>query len=666
MTSTPGPEGPIVWRPDPAQVRDTAIVRFARWARMCRDTGVDDELDYRALHAWSVRDPAGFWSAAAGFLEVVFRDPPTDTLGRSEMPGAQWFPGATLNYAEHALTDGPGRHDSDTAVEFAREDGVERTVSYGELRDLVARARTGLVAAGVTRGDTVVALAPNCVETLVMFLATASLGAIWSSCSPDFGSRAVLDRFQQVEPRVLLAVDGYCYGGKRFDIRDRLGELREKLPTLRATVLVPYLDPAAELAGSLSWADFVSSRGALEFDPVPFDHPLWVLYSSGTTGLPKGIVHGHGGIVLEHLKALRLQSDLEPGDRFFWYTTTGWMMWNFLIGGLLVGATVVLFDGSPGHPDMGALWSLAERHRVRLFGVSAPYIQACMDAGYRPRERHDLSAMRALGSTGSPLSVRGFRWIAEHVGEHVQICSISGGTDVCTAFLGSAPTVPVWLGELSCAALGADVHSFDEHGRDLCGEVGELVLTQPMPSMPVKFWNDPDGSRLRAAYFEDFPGRWRHGDWVVATPRGSFVIQGRSDSTLNRGGVRMGTADFYAVVEGFAEVTDSLVIDTTELGADSEGELLCFVVPAPTATLEEIEPALRAALRKELSPRHVPDRFIRIDAVPKTLSGKKCEVPVKRILAGVHPDKAVSREALQDPEAMAPFLALVSNDLLRS
>ena len=638
----------VLWTPAPDQ--HGTLARFTAWVREHR--GVDAP-DYAALHAWSVRDLDGFWSAVAEFLGVRFHDAPTAVLGSREMPGAQWFPGATLNYAEQALAPGL---DEDLALIFSREDGVERSVTRGELRDLVGRARAGLVAAGIGQGDRVVALAPNCVETLVMFLAAASLGAIWSSCSPDFGARAVHDRFAQIEPAVLLAVDGYVYGGKTYDVRHTVTTLQGQLPTLRATVLVPYTG-AGGLDGTVTWDDFTASPGPLEFTPVPFVHPLWVLYSSGTTGLPKGIVHGHGGIVLEHLKAVGLQMELTPDDRFFWFTTTGWMMWNFLIGGLLVGTPIVLFDGNPGHPDLGALWRLAERHGVTYFGTSAPFIQACLKAGLRPRSS-DLSRLRALGSTGAPLSEDGFRWVGDAVGEHVQICSVSGGTDVCAAFVCAAPTVPVWLGEISCAALGANVVSFDEQGKELVDEVGELVVTTPMPSMPVMFWNDPDGTRLREAYFDDYPGVWRHGDWVRLTPRGSYVIYGRSDSTLNRGGVRMGTADFYAVVEGFDEVADALVIDTTELAARDEGALLCFVVLAPGAALEDVEPALRTALRTELSPRHVPDRFVLVDAIPRTLNGKKCEVPVKKILSGVAPDRAVSRGALQNPDALAPFLAL--------
>jgi len=538
---------------------------------------------------------------------------------------------------------------------------VRRTVTHAELRELVGRARAGLVELGVTRGDRVVALAPNCVETLATFLAAASLGAIWSSCSPDFGSRAVHDRFAQIEPTVLLAVDGYVHGGKRYDIRPAVETLRANLPGLRATVLVAYLDADATLDGALPWAELTGNAGELAFDPVPFDHPLWVLYSSGTTGLPKGIVHGHGGIVLEHLKALRLHMDLGPGERFFWFTTTGWMMWNLLIGGLLVGATVVLFDGDPGHPDLGTLWRLAAEHEVTYFDVSAPFVRSCRKAGLRPGAEHDLSTLRALGSTGAPLPVEGFRWIGEAVGAGVQICSVSGGTDLCTAFIGASPDVPVWLGEISCAQLGAAVVAFDEQGEEIVDEVGELVITKPMPSMPVSFWNDPDGRRLREAYFEDFPGRWRHGDWVRATPRGSFVIYGRSDSTLNRGGVRMGTADFYAVVEGLDEVVDSLVVDTSELGGLEEGALLCFLVLTPGVSLADVESGLRRALRSELSPRHVPDRFVVVDAIPRTLNGKKCEVPIKKILAGVAADKAVSRGALADPDALAPFLDLAAS-----
>lgn len=650
---------PVLWTPDAAAVPGTRIAGFARWVREHR--GVDvDEGDYAGLHAWSVRDLEGFWSAVAEHLDVRFHDRPAATLGSRAMPGAEWFPGATLNHAEHALAPGPGRADDDVALIACREDGAERTVTHGELRDLVARARAGLVRAGVGLGDRVVAMAPNTVETVVAFLATASLGAIWSSCSPDFGTRAVLDRFAQTEPTVLIAVDGYRYNGRAFDVRERVAALRKELPTLRATVLVPYLDPDATLEGTTSWAQLTAEAAPPECTPVPFAHPLWVLYSSGTTGLPKGIVQSHGGIVVEHLKALALHYDLGPGDRFLWFTTTGWMMWNFLVGGLLVGATPVLYDGSPAHPDLGVLWAVAARHRVGVLGTSAPYLQSCQKAGVTPGADHDLSAVRVLGSTGSPLAPEQFAWIADAVGAHVQISSMSGGTDVCTAFLTSAPTVPVWRGELSCAALGADVHAVDEQGDDVPfsddpAVVGELVIDQPMPSMPVSFWNDPDGTRLREAYFTEYPGRWRHGDWVRATPRGSFVVTGRSDSTLNRGGVRMGTADLYAVIEGFDEVADSLVVDTSGSG---DGGLLCFLVLADGAALDDVEPRVRAALREELSPRHVPDRFLVVDAVPRTLTGKKCEVPVKRILAGVDPEKAVSRDALADPDALAPYLEL--------
>ncbi|MDQ4093150.1 MAG: acetoacetate--CoA ligase [Actinomycetota bacterium] len=602
--------------------------------------------DYEQLWRWSVTDLEGFWGAFAEFAGVRFHTVPQQVLANALMPGAQWFPGATLNYAEHALAPGPGKGDDDPAVLLCREDGCRDQVSFGQLRQRVAAARSALASLGVSRGDRVVALAPNSLDTLVAFLATASLGAVWASCSPDFGTRAIADRFNQLEPTVLIAVDGYRYGGKYYAIRSTVDALGGQIPSLRATVT-----PAR-------WDDLlaVHSGAELAFEAVGFDHPLWVLYSSGTTGLPKGIVQGHGGIVVEHLKALMLQADLGPGERFFWYTTTGWMMWNFLISGLLVGATIVLYDGSPVHPDTGALWRLAEAEGITYFGTSAPFIQACHKAGLRPGVELDLSALRAIGSTGAPLAPEGFRWIAEEVGPHVQICSVSGGTDLCTAFVGSAPDVPVWEGEISCRALGAAVVALDEAGAEVHDEVGELVITKPMPSMPVSFWNDPDGTRLHEAYFDMYPGQWRHGDWVKITPRGSCVIYGRSDATLNRGGVRMGTAEFYAVVEGLEQVLDSLVIDTS--GTGQEGELLCFLVLAAGVSLPDVEPSLRATLRENLSPRHVPDRFVVIDEVPRTLNGKKCEVPVKKILTGVDPASAVSSGALRNPDALAPFVAL--------
>jgi acetoacetyl-CoA synthetase len=487
-------------------------------------------------------------------------------------------------------------------------------------------------------------------------LAVGSLGAIWSSCSPDFGPTAIADRFTQIEPTLLLAVDGYHYGGKRFDIRGTVTELRDALPTLRDTVLVPYLDEAATLPDSASWQELLSVGGSVSFEPMAFDDPLWVLYSSGTTGLPKPILHGHGGMLIEHAKQLALHLDLGRGDRFFWFSTTGWMMWNLLVSGLAVGSSIVLYDGNPAFPDQMALWRLAARTRITCLGLGAPFIQACEKAGLRPAEQVDLSAIRSVGSTGAPLPPEGFAWVYDAVGSDVMLSSLSGGTDVCTAFVGGAPTLPVRAGVIPAKLLGCAVAAYDEDGREVVGEVGELVITEPMPSMPVGFWNDPDGSRLFASYYDTFPGVWRHGDWVKFESDGSCVIYGRSDSTLNRGGVRMGTSEFYRVVEGLPHVVDSLVVDTSAAGV--EGRLLLFVVLADGASLDEVTDEIRRLTRSQLSPRHVPDEVIAVDTVPRTINGKKCEVPVKRILAGVPVDRAVSKGALADPASLAPFVSL--------
>jgi acetoacetyl-CoA synthetase len=575
------------------------------------------------------------------------------------MPGARWFPGVALNYAAHAL-----RSEPDGPAIVARSQSRGRAeVSIVDLRDQVARCRAGLARLGVGRGDRVAAYLPNIPETVVAFLAAASLGAIWSSCAPEFGTRSVVDRLRQIEPSVLLVVDGYRYGAKSVDRADEVAAIRAALPSLRATVTVPYLadDPeAARHKGSTLWDELLSEPAELAFEDVPFDHPLYVLYSSGTTGLPKAIVHGHGGILVEHHKVLALHNDLGPGDRFSWFTTTGWMMWNYLVSGLLVGATTVLFDGDPGHPDLGELWRMAGDEGVTFFGTSAPFLLACRKAGVEPAAIADLSRLRGVGSTGAPLPADGFAWVYEAVGRDLLLSSISGGTDVCTAFVGGCPLVPVRAGEISCRYLGAKVEAYDESGRPLVGEQGELVISAPMPSMPVGFWGDDDGSRYRAAYFEAHPGVWTHGDWITVFPDGACEITGRSDATLNRGGVRMGTAELYTVVESLPEVADSLVVHIED-PSGGPGRLLLFVTPAAGARLDDdLRARLVRALRTELSPRHVPDEIHEVPGVPRTLSGKKLEVPVKRILAGTDPDAAASRGSLANPEVLDAYAGYAS------
>jgi len=657
-------QGTLLWEPGP-DARVTS--RMGRFLTRVEDEHGLEFADYQAAWAWSVDDLESFWTAVAGWFDVRFHGQPRAALARAEMPDAEWMPGARLNYAEHALR----RRDDEPAIIARSQSRDDVSLTFAELADQVARAAAGLRRLGVDRGDRVVGYLPNVPETIVAFLACAALGAVWSSCAPEFGTRAVVDRVRQIQPKVLLVVPGYRYGTRDVDRTAEVAEIRAALvDSLEATVVLPYLDPDETSAlravpDAVPWSELVSEEAGLTFAAVPFDHPLFVLYSSGTTGLPKAIVHGHGGILLEHLKVLGLHHDLGPGDRFCWFTTTGWMMWNYLVSGLAVGSTLVLVDGDPAHPDLLTLWRLVEELRITLLGVGAPLLLACRKAGLSPGRQLDLSSLRSVGSTGAPLPPEGFGWVSEHVGRDVQVSSVSGGTDVCTAFVAGAPLLPVHAGEIPGRCLGAKVEAFDPAGRSVIGQRGELVLTAPMPSMPVGFWADADGARYRAAYFEDFPGVWRHGDWIEITERGSCIITGRSDATLNRGGVRMGTAEFYSAVEALDGVVDSLVVHVADPAREA-GRLVLFVVLAEGRSLDgEVEEAIACTLRAELSPRHVPDEIHVVGAVPRTISGKKLEVPVKRLLEGEPADEVVDPAALADAAALEPFLVLASEAYAR-
>ena len=652
-----GERGEVLWTPGPEASTQSRIGQYLGWLGQERNLSFDR---YDQLWRWSIDDIEAFWASIWDYFELQAATPPDRVLaGKIRMPGARWFPGATLNYAPHALVGSP---DAVAVVARSQTRGpVELT--RAQLAEQVARCQAGLERLGVGPGDRVVAYLPNIPEALIAFLAVASLGAVWSSCAPEFGTRSVLDRFHQIEPVVLLAIDGYRYGDKSVPRDQEVAAIQSGLPSLRATVTIPYIDPEARARDAVTWDELLADGDAgagsplADAVPVPFDHPLYILYSSGTTGLPKPIVHGHGGILLEHYKALALHGDLGPGDRFFWFSTTGWMMWNFLVSGLLVGATVVLFDGDPGSPDLGTLWEMAGEVGITYFGTSAPFLLACRKAGLELRRLGDLSALRTVGSTGAPLPPEGFRWVYEQLGPDLLLSSISGGTDVCTAFVGGCPLVPVRAGEISCRYLGAKVEAFDESSQALVGRQGELVVTAPMPSMPLRLWGDDDGSRLRAAYFDRHPGVWTHGDWITVYEDGACVITGRSDATLNRGGVRIGTAELYSVVESRPEVADSLVVHLEDENG-GPGRLILFVTLADGGALDDgLRSALVAAVRTELSPRHVPDEINVVPAIPRTLSGKKLEVPVKRILSGVAPDVAASRGSLANPDSLDVFLS---------
>jgi acetoacetyl-CoA synthetase len=633
---------PILWTPTPDRIAAATITRYREWLNETRGLALEG---YGDLWQWSVDELEGFWASIWEFFEVQASEPYERVLTTRAMPGAEWFPGARLSYAEHVFR---GRADGEVAIRHASELRPLDEWTWGELRTRAGAVAGALREAGVVAGDRVAAYLPNIPETVAAFLGCASIGATWSSCAPEFGVRSVVDRFAQIEPKVLLTVDGYRYGGKDFDRSETIAALQSELPTLERTLVLPYLAGGA-------W-ELVPAE--LEFAQLPFDHPLWVLYSSGTTGLPKAIVHGQGGILLEHLKKLRLHLDARAGDRLFWFTTTGWMMWNFLVGGLLSDASIVLFDGNPAHPDLGTLWDLADAAGITSFGTSAGFIAACQKEGIEPRAGRDLTRLDSVGSTGSPLAPEGFDWARDRLGEDVWLFSTSGGTDVCTAFVGGVPTLPVYRGELQARALGAKVEAWSEDGDPLVGEVGELVITEPMPSMPLYLWGDEDGSRYRESYFSTFPGVWRHGDWIEITERGTAIITGRSDATINRGGVRMGTSELYRSVLALDEILDALVVD---LPRGEGSRMTLFVVLRDGTVLDDsLEAEIRRRIREDCSPRHVPDAVLAAPEIPRTLSGKILEVPVKRLLMGAPPAEVASRDSLANPEALDWFAGLTA------
>ncbi len=647
--------GGVLWTP-PADIRETSEVgRYLAWLE--RERGLTF-ADYDALQHWSVSDLPAFWASIWDFFEVKAHAPYTTVLDSAEMPGATWFPGARLNFAEHLVGEDEDLDRVAVVAHSQTRDPIELT--FSELREQVARARAGLIRLGVVPGDRVAAYMPNIPETLVAFAATASLGAVWVSCAPELGARSVIDRLGQLEPTVLLAVGGYGFRDRSIDRRDELATIRAALPTLRHVVGVSYGEHA--VPDALSWEELLSEPGPLEFLPVAFDHPLFVLFSSGTTGRPKAIVHGHGGILLEYFKAHALSWDLKPGGRLFWFSTTSWMMWNALIAALVVRSSIVMLDGDPVWPDLGWQWRLAEETRPTFMGVSPTFLMATRKAGLEPGKDLDLDSIRVFGTAGSPLPPEGYRYVYEQLGPDVMLLNGSGGTDVCSGIVGGSLLLPVYEGEISGRLLGVAADAFDAHGKTVVGELGELVITKPMPSMPVALWGDTDGSLYRSSYFEMFPGIWRQGDWIRFSKRGSCILTGRSDATLNRGGVRLGTSEFYSVVEEFPEITDSLVVHLED-DEGGLGELALFVVLAEGLALDDdLRARIGRELRSQLSPRHVPDTIRAVPAIPRTLTGKKLETPVKRLLRGAPIESVASRDSLLDPTALDLFAAIATGE----
>ena len=645
---------PLLWTPDAARIDRSKLHQYMQWLAAERGQHFSD---YQALWQWSTDHIEDFWESIWQYFAIKSSAPYSSVLAERIMPGAKWFEGSRLNFAEQIFrfnTDAASA--GKTAIIARSETRATVELSWRALREQVTAVANTFRALGVGPGDRVVAYLPNTPEAAIAFYACASIGAIWSSCSPDMGSSSVLDRFKQIDPKLLLAVDGYRYGGKDFDRLSVVDAMRTELTTLEHIILLPYLDSTASLHGTMPWAELFTHPAAhaqaIQFEQLPFDHPLWILYSSGTTGMPKPIVHGHGGCLLESIKGHALHLDLGEDDRFLWFSTTGWVMWNAQVTGLLVGATICIYDGNPGYPDMRTLWQFAEQTQLTFIGAGAAFFANCMKAGIEPSTLADLRSLRAVGSTGSPLASDAYQWIYQHVGSDIMLASISGGTDTAAAFVGSCPILPLYAGEMQCRALGVAAHALDDHGKSLIDEVGELVMTLPMPSMPLYFWNDPENRRYLESYFEHYAGLWRHGDWIRITARGGAIIYGRSDATINRYGIRMGTAEIYRVVEELPEVLDSMVVDLEYLGRESYMPL--FVVLRAGVTLDAaLEQTLRNKIRTQLSARHVPNDIFAVDEIPRTLTGKKMELPIKKLLLGMPLEKIANPDAMSNPGSLA-------------
>ena len=643
---------PLLWQPSEQFKRNSNLAKYMQW--------LSDNLQlefktYDALWKWSVEHPAVFWKSISDYFKIIYHTPYSNVMNNDPMPHTKWFEGSSLNYAEHIFRNATGER---AAILFQSERHPLTFVSWQELKQKVAALQSFFIQQGIQPGDRIAAYLPNIPEATVSLLAAMSVGAVWSSCSPDFGSGSVMERFQQIEPKIFIAVDGYSYNGKIFNRTQEVKAIKAALPSVKQLIWIPYVGEdtqAHQLAGSVLWDEVMQTpHTKLQFTPVPFDHPVWILYSSGTTGIPKAITHSHGGVLLEHFKYLAFHNDVQPGENFFWFTTTGWMMWNYLHAALLTGATIVQYDGSPGYPDISVLWRLAVKAPVHHFGTSAPFIMACKKAGIHPGEYGSLSALRSVSSTGSPLPQEGFDYVYESIKKDMWLCSMSGGTDVCTAFVGGCPLLPVYEGEIQCRALGCELYALDEDGNKIWDEVGEMVITKPMPSMPVYFWNDPNFEKYLSGYFETYPGIWRHGDWVKITPQNGVIILGRSDATLNRQGVRIGTAEIYRAVDTIPEIKDSLIVNI-ELPGGGDYMPLFVVMKDQYKLTPEVREQIRKTLRATYSPRHVPDEIIAVDDIPYTISGKKMEMPVKKILMGKPVEKSVNTGSVKNPESLEFF-----------